>query len=64
MCVYIDELTREVISYEMTTSVKFCLLYDPLKWYFIVFKMNIILERNRIVVSTLSMALRLRAKLL
>ena len=30
------------ISYEMTTWVRFCLSYDPLKWDFIAFKMNII----------------------
>ena len=28
------------ISYEMTTSIRFCLLYDPLQWDFIAFKMN------------------------
>ena len=38
-----------VISYEMTTSVRFCLSYDPLKWDFIAFKMNIISLRKRIV---------------
>ena len=38
------------ISYEMTTSVRFCLLsYDPLKWDFIAFKMNIISIRKQIV---------------
>ena len=31
-----------VISYEMTTSVRFCLSYDRLKWDFIAFKMDII----------------------
>ena len=30
-------------------SVRFCLSYDPLKWDFIAFKMNIILLRKRIV---------------
>ena len=28
------------MSYEMTTSVRFCLLYGPLKWDFITFKMG------------------------
>ena len=27
----IENLTRVVISYEMTTSVRFCLSYDPIK---------------------------------
>ena len=36
------------ISYEMTTSVRFCESYDPLKWDVIAFKMNILL-RKRIV---------------
>ena len=33
----------------MTTSVRFCLSYDPLKWDFIAFKMGDILRRKRIV---------------
>ena len=33
----------------MTTSVRFCLSHDPLKWDFIVVKMNIISIRKRIV---------------
>ena len=33
----------------MTTSVRFCLSYDPLKWDFIAFKMNVILIRKLIV---------------
>ena len=33
----------------MTMSVRFCLSYDPLKWNFIAFKMNIISFRKRIV---------------
>ena len=37
------------ISYEMTTSVTFCLSYNPLKWDFIAFKMNIISIRKCIV---------------
>ena len=37
------------ILYKMTTSVRFCLSYDPLKWDSIAFKMNIISTRKRIV---------------
>ena len=37
------------ISYEMATSVKFCLSYDHLKWEFIAFIMMIISLRKRIV---------------
>ena len=33
----------------MTTSVRFCLSYEPLKWDFIAFKMKIISLRKRIV---------------
>ena len=32
----------------MTTSVRFCLSYDPFKWDFVVFKMNNISIRKRI----------------
>ena len=32
----------------MTTSVRFCLSYDPLKYDFIAFKMNIISIRKHI----------------
>ena len=61
---YTEDLTRRVISYkiyetslrrissisyEMTTSVRFCLSYDPFKWDFIAFKVNIISTRQRIV---------------
>ena len=28
----IEDFTQVVISYEMTTSVRLCLSYDPLKW--------------------------------
>ena len=38
-----------VISYEITTYVRFCLSYDPLKWDFIAFIMNIISVRKLIV---------------
>ena len=34
---------------KMTTSVRFCLLYDPLKCDFIAFKKNIILKGERFV---------------
>ena len=33
----------------MTMSVRFCLSYDPLKWDFVAFKMNITSLRKRIV---------------
>ena len=48
----------------MTTSVRFCLSNDPLKWDFITFKMIIINIRNALLTQTLSMTLRLRAKVL
>ena len=35
--------------YEMTTSVRFCLSYDPLKWVSIGFEVNIISIRKCIV---------------
>ena len=59
---YKEDLTRVVISYEfyetslgrvskilyeMSTTVRFCLSFDPLKRDFIVFKMNDILRRKR-----------------
>ena len=31
---YIEDLTRVIISYEMTTSVRFCLSYAFFKWDF------------------------------
>ena len=37
------------MSYEMHTSVKYCLLYVFLRWYFFAFKMNIISIRRCIV---------------
>ena len=37
------------IVYEITTSVRFCLWYDPLKITFYRLKMNIISKRKRIV---------------
>ena len=53
-----------VISYEMTTSVRFSLLYDSLKWDFNAFKMNIISIRNALLTWTLSMTLHVRAEML
>ena len=38
--VQIEDLTWVVISYEMTTSVRFCLSYDCLKWDFIALKVD------------------------
>ena len=35
----------------MTTSVRFILSYDPLKWGFIAFKINMISIRKRIIVD-------------
>ena len=52
------------ISYEMITSVRFCLSYDPLKGNFIVFKMNIMSIRKRIVDTDVLITLRVRAKVL
>ena len=51
-------------KYEMTTSVRVCLSYDPLKWDFIAFKMIIISIGNALLTRTMSMTLRLRAKVL
>ena len=33
------------ISYEVTTSVRFCLSYDPFKLDFIIFKVDIIKKK-------------------
>ena len=46
---YIEDLTRVVISYETTTSVRFCLLYDCFKWGFIALKDDIISVENNVV---------------
>ena len=43
---YIEDLTRVVISYEMTTRVRFCLSYDRFKWGFIALKVDIISKEN------------------
>ena len=37
------------ISYELITSVRFCILFDPIECEFIAFKMNIISTRKHIV---------------
>ena len=48
--IYETSLRRvSLISYEMTTRVRFFLSFDPLKWVFIAFKLNIISLRKRIV---------------
>ena len=41
------------ISYEMTTSVRFCLSYDPFKLYCIIFKVDIISKENAMLSWTL-----------
>ena len=60
----IEHLTLVVISYEMATSVRFCLSYDPVKPDFIAFKMRFISIRNALLTRTLSMTLPVRAKVL
>ena len=61
--IYETSLRRvSYISYEMTTSVRFCLTYDRLKWDFIAFKMNIFHEENALLTRALSMTLRKCAK--
>ena len=45
----IYETSLWLVSYEMTTSLRFCLSYDPLKRNFIAFKMIIISRWKRIV---------------
>ena len=46
---YIEYFGEFHILYEMTTSVRFCLSFDSLKWDFIAFEMNINSVRKRIV---------------
>ena len=48
----------------MTTRVRFCLSYDPLKLDFIAFKWPIFQEENTLMTRTLSMTLCVRAKVL
>ena len=50
------------MPYEMTTRVRFCLLYDSLKWDFIAFKINIFSIRKRIL--DMSLTFRVHAKVL
>ena len=47
--IYEMSRTLVVISYEMTTNVRFCLSYDPLKLDFIALEMENISRRKRIV---------------
>ena len=44
----IEDLTPVLMSYKTIMSVRFYLLYDPLKWDFIAFKMNNISRRKYI----------------
>ena len=53
---YIQDLTLVVISYEMSTSVSFCLSYDHLKLNLTAFKVNVISIEN----ATLSQTSLLR----
>ena len=54
-----------VISYEMIMSVRFFLTYDPSKWDFIPYKMNIISVKNALLAQILSMEVMcVRAKVL
>ena len=48
----------------MTTSVRFCLSYDPLKLDVIALKWTLFQEENALLTRTLPMTLRLRAKVL
>ena len=48
----------------MTTTVRFYLSYDPLKWDFIFFKMNITSIRKRIADMDVVNDLRVRPKVL
>ena len=48
----------------MTTSVRFYLSYDHLKWDFITFKINIISRRKLIVDTDFVKRLRVHAKVL
>ena len=62
--IYETSLRRvSLISYKMTTSVRFFLSYDPCKLDFIGVKLGNISE-NALLTRTLSMTLRLRAKML
>ena len=48
----------------MSTSVRFCLSYDPLKLDFIAFKMDHISEENALLTRALSVMLRVRASVI
>ena len=50
--------------YEMTTSVRLCLSYDPLKLDFIAFQMDNVSEENALLTRTLSVMLRVRASVI
>ena len=52
------------VHIEMATSVRFCLAYDRLKLDFIAFKWTIFPEEKALLTRTLSMTLRVRAKVL
>ena len=48
--IYETSLRRvSLISYEMITRIRSCLSFDPFKWDFIAYKINIISARKRIV---------------
>ena len=48
----------------MTTGVRFCLSYDPLKRDFVAMKWALVQCQNALLKRTLSMTLRIRAKVL
>ena len=48
----------------MTTSVRFCLSYDSIKFDFMAFKIDNIQEENALLRRTLSMTLRVSANVL
>ena len=50
------------ISYEMTTCVRFCLSYDPLKWDFITLQNDHYFNKNALLTRMLSMTLCLCTK--
>ena len=64
--IYETSLRRvSYISYEMTSSVRFCLSYDRFKPDFIVFKVDRhYFNRKRIAVTDVVTALHVRAKML
>ena len=52
------------IKYEMTTSIKFCLSYDPIKCDFVAFKLSIISVSKRLLTQSLSIMLHVHTKML